>query len=396
MSRKRVFAIFSFFLFLCVILLIELLYRAILPLPEYPRFNRVDYTQLVESAKSAERKPLRHVSYTIGSEPDGVSFDHHLNLYGFRDREWTSEKKAPRVIFVGDSFVEGFMASENETIPRGFEQEAASNGEALEVFNMGVNAAGIPDYIQLCRDAIPLFTPDEVIVICYANDFPTPAYDPTWLQYSPEPERPILHRSRILYAVSNLWNGEPVPYAWNAAPYPYFAPIGSPENPWTEGGTSFEPFVEPKIAAAMKAGRLNPFMVNEVFWNSRFLTMPFDASDHIEKLGEYASSNGAELSIVYIPCRYQLSDDYLEFARAYCMEERILSLTSEEYQSQAKTLAEACSSADVPFLDLTGELKAREDAGDKLYWDYDSHMRGQSYLDVGSAIWRWRQKSGSR
>ena len=33
----------------------------------------------------------------------------------------------------------------------------------------------------------------------------------------------------------------------------------------------------------------------------------------------------------------------------------------------------------MPFLDLTPQLRAREAAGEHLYWDYDHHFRPAGY-----------------
>lgn len=389
MPTKRVSSILTVALFLPVLALLEAIFRIVLPQPEFTPFNRINYTQLVGSPKEEDRKPLQHISYTIASEPDGVSFVHELNLYGFRDRDWKSAKSARRVIFVGDSYVEGFMAAQHETIPMGFEGEAKKHGVPLDVLNMAINAAGFPEYLKLCRDAIPLFNPDDVVVVCYVNDFPPPAFESQWLQEPPMPERPAWYVPRAVDAGLRVWRNEPVPFAWHSAPFQYFAPLGAPANPWTGNRDTFEAIVEPRIATAMKAGRFNPFMVNEIHWSRRFLTLPFDASEYVARLKEYASHHSARLWIVYIPCRYQLSDYYLQFARTFCEENLVSSLMSEEFQVQAKTLGVVCTAEGVPFLDLTSALKAREDSGIKQFWEYDAHMRGESYLFAGSQIWQW-------
>jgi len=40
-------------------------------------------------------------------------------------------------------------------------------------------------------------------------------------------------------------------------------------------------------------------------------------------------------------------------------------------------------------------IKTEEARGNHLYWDYDDHMRGSSYLMMGESISKWWQESVS-
>jgi len=44
---------------------------------------------------------------------------------------------------------------------------------------------------------------------------------------------------------------------------------------------------------------------------------------------------------------------------------------------------------DIPFLDLTPILREEEDAGARMYWEYDIHMRPTGYITAGNAIYDW-------
>jgi hypothetical protein len=81
------------------------------------------------------------------SEPDGAAFPHQMNLYGFRDREWRVETDhgVERVLFLGDSFVEGFGAAQSDTIPRRFEDFL--RGRRVEVMNLGAGGFGWEEYL---------------------------------------------------------------------------------------------------------------------------------------------------------------------------------------------------------------------------------------------------------
>ena len=34
-------------------------------------------------------------------------------------------------------------------------------------------------------------------------------------------------------------------------------------------------------------------------------------------------------------------------------------------------------------------LRAREEEGERMYWDYDEHMKPQGYRVVGEALYAW-------
>ncbi len=152
----------------------EAIVRAIFPLPEVTNFNRVNYAAFAREGASsflAKRQPAMNASFLWNSKPDHASFVSHLNLYGFRDRQWNvaASGGAERVMFVGDSLTEGFMANDDETIAHGYESAAGNHSEAM---NCGIGGNGIPEYLALIHDAVPLFHPRRLIVVLYANDLP--------------------------------------------------------------------------------------------------------------------------------------------------------------------------------------------------------------------------------
>ena len=100
----------------------ELVLRAVFPLPEVLNFDRASYSHIGSVRDPSAPATLGHASVRWVSEPDGFDFVHALNLYGFRDREWRLRKPdgATRVAFFGDSFVEGFSAPAEATLPAAF------------------------------------------------------------------------------------------------------------------------------------------------------------------------------------------------------------------------------------------------------------------------------------
>jgi hypothetical protein len=389
-KRKRKTRLIHILITLILILCLgEVLFRIILPLPEISNFNRIMYTPLKTTEEFARQSRLSNASYYSTSDPDGVEVVNTLNLYGFRDKDWKVEKKARRVIFIGDSITEGFMAGDNETIPVGFATSAEKEGVPLEVMNLGISATKFHHYFKLIRDALPLFQPDDVILIFSWNDFPPADYDPAWLK---NPLIPHFHSSlppRFFQVLAQVIRGEPVVTAWKSKPFQFFAPVPNPVNPWTTREARYSAFVEPGIARAMKNGRFNPFLVNEIGGTRGLLLTPIHVEQHLAALKQYAARYNASIFFVYVPSRLQVSDYYLQFAKRFSREDGKKSLRDARFRGHALTLGETARSLSLPFLDLTPTLEAREERGTHCYWEYDPHLRGDGYLFSGQIIYSW-------
>jgi lysophospholipase L1-like esterase len=374
-----------------LLLLQEALFRAVFPLPEVANFNRMSYSVVPEAFREAH-PALMNAQYLWLSEPDGLSTVQSLNLYGFRDaRTWRVGKQAgtSRVMFVGDSFVEGVAAADDETITAAFTREAQRAGERVETMNLGVSGANIPEYFPLIRDTVPLFRPDALVLLFYANDFPAKPLDPRWLG---EPPRPAFHRPwvpRLAHVLDRAANGEIVPRRWHARPFPFFRPVPDPANPMTSCPPGYEAFVEPALVDAMRRGTLNPNLLDHLGVVEPRLSEPIVAERHLEALQAFTRRHATRLFIGYLPHPMQVSDRYLEFEKRYSKDKAMGSLTGARYQVHAAALASLCTTLAIPFIDLTPLLREEEAKGTRLFWDYDNHMRGAGYQLVGKTVHRW-------
>ena len=372
----------------------ELLFRAVFPIPEVANFNRVNYTTVsVQSPGSSflsNRAPAMNATFQWKSRPDGASFEHHLNLYGFRDRTWRLRPKrgTDRVMFVGDSFVEGFMASDRETIPHGYASAAAQKKEAVEAMNFGLGGMGIDHYLHLVRDAAPLFRPHRIVVVIYANDLPysssvpdnigpvlKPVYTRAWLPRGPLVAWRALRR-------------ETIPRRWHGRATLFVPVVPDPFSPWSQAPPEFSR-VDPELADAMRKGEFNPFAVDYVNNAEIALRHPTDPSHALRRFQVMAQSVSAELRIVYLPYSTQVSDYYVPFLEKYALHSVGHSLTGLEYQIHGAAIARSCHDLSIPFLDLTPLLKEAEAGGEHLYWNYDDHLRGFAYLRVGATVYEW-------
>jgi hypothetical protein len=386
---KKTGFIGTLFMVIFILLLGELLFRVVFPLPELSNFNRIMYTPLKTTPEFEKLPQLSNASFFCTSDPDGAEFVNTLNLYGFRDKDWKIEKHIPRVIFIGDSFVEGFMAKDDETIPVGFAKHAEKDGLKIEVMNFGISATKLHHHFRLMRDVIPLFQPDHVIVVFYENDFPPLAYDPRWLENPLVPQYHSFLVPRVFQVIGQVIKGEPAALAWTRKPFQFFAPVPNPANPWTKREARNAAVVEPRIAKAMREGRFNPFVVNELNGAAGRLKRPIRVKPHLEALKRFAARHNTRLFLVYIPGRLQVSDYYVQFSKRFSKDTGITSLRHPRYRIHALTLARTAKSLSVPFLDLTPVIEEKEQQGIHCYWDYDPHMCGRGYLFTGKVIYSW-------
>lgn len=168
------------------------------PLPEIRNFNRINY-QILDTIGEGGPSYLRNISMIWGSSLDTATrFSHEFNTYGFRDKEWKEKKKngKKRIFFVGDSFVEGMMSTPEQRITESFAEAALANDEAYDIFNCGMMGIGLNEYIKFIADAVPVFKPDELFLVLYANDIPFQReYQPSTIL---EPEYYNRFRPRLL------------------------------------------------------------------------------------------------------------------------------------------------------------------------------------------------------
>jgi len=368
------------------------MFRLVFPCPEIANFNRVLYTDIFRS--DLLRRPyIVRASFVWKSAPDHAGCVMHLNDYGFRSPDWRFERVPgrERVLFVGDSFTEGFMASDDQTIPAVFAREARRGGSDVEAINLGLGAAGIPNYWELIRDATSLFKPDAIFVVLYANDLPTLPFDPAWLK---DPIRPVRARCsfpRVCEVVRRLLRGETVPRRWSFVKHLFVPVVPDPLSPWSNRGLArhFRTFVDPTLADAMERAELNPFMVNDLTRAELKLREPVDVTEHLRAVRDYTRSRGVPVRVAYIPYPAQVSDYYVPFQLKFNYSKDIRSLRDHAYRAHAESVRRSCATLGIPFYDLTPLIEGEESQGHHLYWEYDEHMRGRGYLLVGRALYDW-------
>jgi hypothetical protein len=140
--------------------------------PEYSWYPR--YALVPDAYTGSRFAPHLKLRLTY-SNAQGHLFRFSTNSMGFRSRElpWRKPAGAFRVLFIGDSFTEGFGVNDDETFPHYFEQIARRIDPRVEVINAGQNACDFPEYLGLARGYVARLAPDLVVLSIYAgNDVP--------------------------------------------------------------------------------------------------------------------------------------------------------------------------------------------------------------------------------
>ncbi len=249
--------IFKTIVYLLVVFLFqEFVFRFFFPLPEVRNFNRIKYVQ--GDIPALGNNYIRNIKLGMISSPDSQTvFFHNLNYYGFRGGRWkvgkTSGKR--RVIFIGDSFVEGMMARDDETIPKGFEKSAQNKNMHLEVMNFGVSGGHWRSYAQLLSDLVPIFKPDDIVLVLYGNDLrQRPGFT------IPEPLEPQFYnpyKPRLIELISLLLASERLPFRWS---------LNKAYFKWNDKGYKrrfpsddrMQRYAKPHLIKAMKQRLFNP------------------------------------------------------------------------------------------------------------------------------------------
>jgi lysophospholipase L1-like esterase len=394
-SKKIVFIVIFCIFFLA---LQEILFRIIFPIPEISNFNRINYSPIFFGS-SYKAKYLTNASFIWESQPDNKGYLNELNLYGFRDADHKVEKKdgIKRVVFVGDSFCEGFMAPADSNITSTFDRFAYNDFLDVETMNFGIGGTEFAGYFRLIRDVSVIFKPDYVFLMINSNDFPVTKYRKQFLH---DMINPIFNNGfipRIVYVINKYIQDEHVAHLWHTKPFYFFSPVPSPQNPWSSEykNRKWSKFVSQKIKKAMMSGKFNPFSVNEYKKYEKNLQIPLDISEHLAALRNFSDQHKLKVHICYIPSRSQVSDKYLKYQSEFTDAGDIHSLMGDKYQLHAMMLNYLCDRLGLYFLDLTQILKNSEQNGKQLYWNYDEHLNSFGYQLAGKTIYEWwKNKEG--
>lgn len=367
--------------------------RFLFPLPQVKNFNRINYIQL-ESAEQG--MPVRNMLLASISLPDTTAeFIETLNNYGFRDRNWQLKKQPgkKRILLVGDSFAEGILAPDAETICASFQRESAKAGEEIELMNMGIASGNLNTYAKLIVDAVPIFKPDETILLLYAND--NYYFQPfsTLAPMKAEMNNPLKPRLAALIELLSKKEMLPFRFPFRKSYFITTEMINKYLSAHPDSKQTMNEEITPQIAEAIRLGKFDMSNVDIIYRKEERFRQPVDVSNELTFLKSYCHKTGVILKVAYIPSRSQVTNYYYTFQKEACRScPEIMDLTGALYKQLASNVAQNCRTLKIPFFDLSPLVLEEEKKGNHLYWNYDVHMRGKGYEWTGRQLYHWQQK----
>ncbi|MFT6027979.1 MAG: hypothetical protein ACI8P5_002257 [Bacteroidia bacterium] len=362
----------------------EVLFRVSFPLPELSNFDRASFVlKAGDSGQFVRNKSFNWWSLPDTTAPSRISY----NMYGFRSNEWSvkRQKGKKRVMFVGDSFVEGIMAPQGHSIPDWFKR--ASDNPRIEVMNAGMLGVGMKKYLQFIADAVPVFRPNVVFLVVYANDFTTneieiPAFNLAAEYYDNS-------RPRFLELIRQYQLGNPIPFRKTFWPQKLLPSLEDPAFPYINKVDQMYAHADSSLVESMCKAEFNPYKLNEMFRMEKALRERANFLIPLDFFRYYAEKFEFEPVVVFMPSRNQVTNHYLQFDHQSSLKfNRNITFADSVYNLNQERLGEVCSRLGLKYYDLTEEIKKQESAGNHLYWNYDDHMRSRGYEFAGRELYR--------
>lgn len=366
----------------------ESVFRFFFPLPDVEQFNRTEYCLQELQGEPGFQHGVANTRWRDINEPDGYEFEGNLNLYGFRGQQFRVAKRSDvaRVLFVGDSFVEGLGAAEQQSISADFQQQLA-HGTPVEAINLGVSGAGIPDVTSLARDSVRLLRPNWMFLVVCCNDLPGKN-----LVADPRSFQPTNFLApRLWQLISRVQRSEVIPFRYcTSKPIVFFKELSTEPAIVGTAGMSVSASCDPEIVAAMRRGTCNPFLLQyrELLREMLQFDQWSEQGSPILPLAAVAQdcrAHGCGMTLVYIPShlavheRYQLAHDRIHRADPRLDRD----WRGPRYRQQQVHLAELASLLQIPFIDTTDAF-IQADQQTPHFWALDGHCNARGYALIAS------------
>lgn len=305
--------------------------------------------------------------------------EYRVNSRGLRGPERAYEKTAgvARVLALGDSFVEAFMADDARMVTSRLEAHLGGRGCAAEVINGGTVGYSTDQEYLFYRDEGRKYAPDVVVLFVYHNDIPYLVVD----RYQAYP-KPRLDFSTQPAVIANA----PVP--------PYVPPPAAPAAaaPPEDRATSYllelvkdglenasartynrlarvglwEPLRKLPMNEELQMYRVPELGHLRPAWSAFTWT--------VETLSRATAEAGAGLVLAYVPSRMEVNPRVWERTQArYDIDDAFRT------NAVADRLRHITGRLGVPMLDLSDPLARADSAFTPTYYKTDSHWnpRGQ-------------------
>lgn len=362
----------------------EVVFRMAYPIPELSNFDRANY--LPGTEKGTKYAFYRNSNWFWESSLDtNHQFVHELNQYGFRDREWKIEKDSDqkRVMLIGDSFLEGVMAEQSETIVEHFRKK--DEKETFDLMNMGIMGTGISSYLKIIADAAPVFNPDIVCLVLYSNDITSEELKLPSKSFTPQYFNSF--KPRGLELLVQHMEGNPIHSRFNFKQNAFLPSIKEKTFPWYGKEEVLLNMVSKEVRNSMVLGKMNPFLVNQVLREKVGLLKQANLDTVFEFISNYSKESNTEFVVCYVPLRHQVTQHYYPYEKSCCKQcPDSLDMTEIPYKQHQSYLKAICSDYQIDFIDYTPLVEQEELNQNYLYWNYDGHMNSKGYRLIGESL----------
>lgn len=348
---------------------------------------------------------------TIHIDQYEFSIDYKYGNHGFRDRSFAIEKPTnkKRILFIGDSFTEGFGVNEEDRFSN---QVATALGDNYEVINVGQLATNPDVYFDnLLKFGIAL-KPDLIVMgVFLGNDFQggrgLPPPDPTKLStdVTTPPSfassfsslsylRALAQQVRsgkktlvknVNFVGKNYWDL----YFNEKIDKDHFSRMFKISNEKLDEITKG---FNPKIVEAVLSGRLHPGMFGEAVNNQLHIEEPnpyyLDSDyattyEYLKASNKLAEENGAKFLVLIIPNVNQVHPD--EYKKVFENDFLITKVPErfrqvDEFHSR---LSADLSQDKIQLIDSTEQLRKSTEL---TYYLYDNHMNRVGHRLIGDLL----------
>jgi hypothetical protein len=200
-----------------------------------------------------------------------------------------------------------------------------------------------------------------------------------------------LYWPRLALIVQKLAAGEQIYSRFFASTIRYFAPTPDATNPFKAGSPPL-PGLKPELEKAMRAGQLNPWLVQQSEAMPGMIRQDFRLGGspelHLRAIQQTCRQMGVKLVLAFVPFHATVHARYAQPLFDLKMPREVAEALSVDpaYKVQAVQLKSICEQLQIPFVDTTGPLASAENLGKPQFWAYDSHPRPEGYATIADAI----------
>ncbi|MDA0205375.1 MAG: GDSL-type esterase/lipase family protein [Acidobacteria bacterium] len=294
---------------------------------------------------------------------------------GARGSRTLDDASKPVVLFLGDSFCEGYLVNDDEVF------SAVLKSESLRTINQGVAGYSTDQELLLFREVAEEYKPSATVLLFFDND--------VWFNAQATEYRSAKPYFKLVDGELVL-GGVPV-----AAPDASIAASPAAERPREWRLASLLKGVARRMEAPGASGPLEP--VNEFLVYRRqqpeSIAKAWQLTEELVlQLQDEAEAAGSEFVVFYVPTVAAVDDDAWEQTkRLYGMADTEWNIREVEHN-----LAEFCAREDVPLILPTERFRQETAAGKTLYYMQDGHWNPEGHRLAAELIAEYLSSRGIR